>query len=146
MLVVSALDKVVGETPTDHLVKGETHKITFDDLVAKVNAFEAAFESHIHGSANGNTTAPIDNSTNPATYANSCLLFPPTPVPTPQFLACTALGVAAPGGPTHIPDPTLAAAVSAATSVPVVPPPPAAGVTRANPMPAADLSTVAKTE
>lgn len=141
---------LLGQTPSDHVVKGETHQVTYNDLVSKLNAFEATYEDHIHGSQNGNTTAPIDPSTSDATYANPCFPVLNVPPGNPVYIACN-LPPAGPltgdlGGPEFIIDQAQAAQAAAATTTPVVVPPPADGVTRVDPMPDDDLSDVVKTE
>jgi hypothetical protein len=145
---------LLGESPTDHAVLGETHMANYNDLVAKLNAFQEAYEQHIHGSPNGNTTAPIVTSTPEASYANPCypIVFtggtnPPNDV---IYNNCN-LPAAGPltgdlGGPEYILDEAQAAQATAATGTPVVLPPTAPGVTRAEEMTDAELSDVVKIE
>ena len=137
---------LLGETPTDHLVKGEKHQITFNDLVAKVNAFEEAHENHIHAGGSGNTSKPIAPGTSESSYANQChLIIDPL---NPAFTPCTAAGLTAVvGGDPFIPDPIDVAAHNAIFGPGSATVPPAAdGIQRVVPMPDDDLSDVAKTE
>jgi hypothetical protein len=135
-------------TPEQHVIKGEDHKDTYDALVARINAFMAAYETHIHASSNGNTTAPIDPSVPESTYQNMCYPFTGTEPPPSPGPACFAAGYAATaGGDAYLTDAADLAAVAAIIpGSPTTPPPSAPGVTRADNMPAADLSDVVKTE
>lgn len=135
---------LLGETPTDHVIKGETHQATYNELVSRLNAFEEAYENHIHATANGNSTVPIDPSTPELSYQNLC--YPLTGIE-PQFGACTAAGLhSTTGGTPYITNETDAAAHNGIWPTPVTVPPPAPGVERADPMPDDDLSDVVKTE
>ncbi len=142
---------LLGETPTDHVVLGEAFQGgTFQTLVDRINAFQGAFEQHIHGTPSGNTTAPINITTPESSYANPCFPILNVPPATAIYAACN-LPAAGPltgdlGGPEFIIDAAQAAQATAATGTPVTLPPPAPGVTRVDPMPDEDLSDVVKTE
>ena len=44
---------LLGQTPTDHIIKGDKHKITYDTFVAAFNALVTSYNAHIHQTGPG---------------------------------------------------------------------------------------------
>lgn len=129
--VVQLVGKIVadgillGEEPTDHVIKGETHQATYNAFVSVFNALVETYAAHTHPTPNGQSGRPLPDGV------------PPVPNPWVATVLSPYFGMA------YVTDEAVISA-SLSTPYPLPSQPVAAAPATSSEMPSTDLSEVVK--